>query len=80
MRAGAPAQGNEQQCDCDDEGVKKLLAVPSQQSQEEAERRAQQLRTAGKVVAGGGAIAAGLAALWTAAEAAGPWLLALVAL
>jgi hypothetical protein len=80
MRAGAPAQKNEQQCDCDDEGVKKLLAVPSQQSQEDAERRAQTLRTAGKVIAGGGAIAAGVAALWTAAEAAGPWLLALVAL
>lgn len=80
MRAGAPAQPNEQQCDCDDEGVKRLVTVPSQQSQEEAERRAQNLRTAGKVVAAGG-IAAGItAALVSAAEAAGPWLLALLAL
>jgi hypothetical protein len=77
MRAGAPAGEGEQQCDCDDEGVKKLLAVRSQQEQEEAERRAQRLRTAGKVVAGGGAIAAGVAALVSAVEAAGPWLLAL---
>ena len=80
MRAGAPAGENEQQCDCDDEGVKKLLAVPSQQSQEEAERRAQTLRAAGKVIVGGGAIAAGVAAIVSAAEAAGPWLLALLAL
>jgi hypothetical protein len=80
MRAGRPAQGDEQQCDCNDEGVKRLVAVPSQQTQEEAERRAQNLRTAGKVLAGGGAIAAGVAALVTAVEAAGPWLLALVAL
>jgi hypothetical protein len=77
MRAGAPAQENEQQCDCDDEGVKKLLAVPSQQTQEEAERRAQALRTAGKVIVGGGAVAAGIAAIVSALEAAGPWLLVL---
>lgn len=77
MRAGAPAQKDEQQCDCEDEGVKKLLAVQSQQEQEEAEKRAQRLRTAGKVIAGGGAIAAGVAALVSAVEAAGPWLLAL---
>jgi len=80
MRAGAPAQKDEQQCDCDDEGVKKLLAVRSQQQQEEAEQRAQKLRTAGKVIVGGGAIAAGVAAIVSAVEAAGPWLLALVAL
>ncbi len=79
MRSGAPAQGDEQQCDCNDERVKQLLKVPSQQSQEEAERKAQNLKTAGKVVAAGG-IAAGIVALMSAAEAAGPWLLALLAL
>ena len=80
MRAGAPAQEGEQQCDCDDEGVKRLVTAPSRQAQEDAERRAQNLRTAGKVVAAGG-IAAGItAALSAAAEAAGPWLLGLLAL
>lgn len=77
MRAGAPAQGKEQQCDCDDDGVKRLLAVPNQQSQEEQERRAQALRSAAGKVAAVGGIAAGVAAIVTALEAAGPWLLAL---
>ena len=81
MRAGGPPQGkNEQECDCDAEGVKRLVPVQSPQEQEEAERRAQRLRTAGKVVVAGGALAAIAAAASAAAEAAGPWLLGLLAL
>jgi hypothetical protein len=80
MRSGGPPQGDEQQCNCDDEGIKKLVPALSPQEQEEAERRAQNLKTAGKVVAAGGLAAAlvGLAAAAAAAaEAAGPWLLLL---
>ena len=80
MRAGAPPQGDEQRCDCDDEGVRRLVPVQSPEEQEEAERRAKRLRTAGKIVVGGGAIAALAAAASAAAEAAGPWLLALLVL
>lgn len=76
----SPQGKNEQKCDCDDEGVKRLAPVQSQQEQEEAERRAQRLRTAGKVVAGGGALAALAAAAAAAVEAAGPWLVGLLAL
>lgn len=80
MRAGGPPQGREQTCNCDDEGVRRLVPVQSQQEQEEGERRAQRLRTAGKVVAAGGALAAMAAAASAAAEAAGPWLIGLLAL
>jgi len=81
LRSGGPPQGkNEEKCDCDDEGVRRLVPVQARQEQEEAERRAQRLRTAGKVVAGGGALAALAAAAAAAAEAAGPWLIGLLAL
>jgi hypothetical protein len=77
LRAGGPPQGREQQCDCNDEGIRRLVPVQSSEEQEAAERRAQQLRTAGKVVAAGGALAALAAAAAAAAEAAGPYLLLL---
>lgn len=80
MRSGGKVQGGEQQCDCDDEQVKRLVPVQSPQEQEEAERRAQELRTAGKAVAAGGLAAAIVGLASAAAEAAGPWLLALLAL